>query len=255
MSISPAVGQPDGTLSHAVKSLYQGPDTKIHVLLPDNASQHSDAAVLYVLPVEPYDGVQCGDALGELRKLDLHNQHNLICVKPTFSHLPWYADHPSDPEIQQESHLLRVVVPFIDQAYCAHRGAPRRLLVGFSKSGWGALSLLLRNPQVFAKAAAFDAPLGWQSPNRYGMAEVFETQSNFDRYCVSELLEQSASALGSTSRLGIYGYSDFRGHHQFLHYRLLHFGIPHDYLDGPKQSHTWNGGWLGSAVEFLCRTP
>lgn len=251
MKISPAISHPDGTVSHTVASPYQGGETKIYLLLPRESGSGADVSVLYVLPVEPHDGQQCGDALAEIAKLDVHNQHQLICVKPTFSHPPWYADHPSDPAIQQETHFLKVVVPFIDKTYCAAGQSPRRLLVGFSKSGWGAFSLLLRHPDTFARAAAFDAPLGWQSPTRYGMGEVFDTQSNFDRYCVPELLERSAVHLGSEPRLALYGFSDFRGHHQFLHFRLLHFGIAHEFKDGPKRTHRWDSGWLPDAIDFL----
>jgi hypothetical protein len=251
--IAPAINQADGILSHDVISPFQGGETKIHVLLPHESGSRTEVIVLYVLPVEPHDGQRCGDPFVELRKHNLQNEHRLICVKPTFSNAPWYADHPSDPCIRQESHFLKVVVPFVDQTYCAATGSPRRLLLGFSKSGWGACSLLLRHPHAFGRAAVFDAPLAWQSPNRYGMAEVFETQSNFDQYCVPELFQRSAAILGSEPRLALYGYSEFRGHHQFLHYRLLQFGIAHDYADGPRRAHRWDSGWLPDAVEFLAR--
>ncbi|MBI3861070.1 MAG: hypothetical protein HY290_04160 [Planctomycetia bacterium] len=253
MKISSAVSQPDGTLTHTVASPFQLGETKIHVLLPNEFGTEDELSVMYILPVEPHDGEQCGDPLTEVRKHDLHNRHRLIFVKPTFSHPPWYADHPTDPAIRQETYFLTLVVPFIDQTYCTPGKIPRRLLVGFSKSGWGAFSLILRHPQMFARAAAFDAPLAWQSPNRYGMAEVFETQANLDKYSVPELLEPSAAKLGSEARLGLYGYGEFRGHHQFLHYRLLHFDIPHDYADGPKREHRWDSGWLPGAVDFLSR--
>ncbi len=252
-TISAATRQDDCTLSHRVSSSYQGEETKIHVVLPDGDKDRSHARVLYVLPVEPHDGHDCGDALAEIRKHDLHNRHQLICVKPTFSHLPWYADHPRNPHIQQESHFLKVVVPFIDQTYCDTSALPHRLLVGFSKSGWGAFSLLLRHPDMFAKAAAFDAPLAWESPNRYGMAEIFETQANMDRYCVIDLVERSAESLAGEPRLAFYGYSDFRGHHQFLHYHMLKRGISHEYADGLRRDHRWDSGWLPDAVEFLAR--
>ena len=39
-------------------------------------------------------------------------KHKAIFVAPTFSHLPWYADHPSDASIRQETYFLKVVVPF-----------------------------------------------------------------------------------------------------------------------------------------------
>jgi hypothetical protein len=257
--ILPAEQESGGAVSHVVRSPFQAGETRIRVLLPDEAAAVEKPRVLYVLPVEPHDGVYCGDGLAEIRKHDLHNRHGLICVQPTFTHAPWYADHPHDPGIRQESHLLEVVVPFIDRHYCGFdydapsAAAPRRLLVGFSKSGWGACSLLLRHPERFDKAAVFDAPLAWESPNRYGMGEVFATQETMDRYCVVELLERSAAVLSGSPRLALYGYSDFRGHHQFVHYRMLALGIPHEYADGPRREHTWGSGWLEEAVGFLGR--
>ena len=92
-------------------------------------------------------------------------------MAPTFSHLPWYADHPTDPDIRQESYLLEVVIPFIEANYPARADRRGRLLLGFSKSGWGAYSLLLRHPDVFGKAAAWDAPLMMSEPGKYGSGD------------------------------------------------------------------------------------
>lgn len=243
----------DGVCSHSVTGVYQSGETNIHVLLPDGFSASAAVRVLYLLPVEPHDGHQCGDPLAEVKKHDLHNRNQLICVQSTFSHPPWYADHPNDPHIRQESHFVKIVVPLIDETYFAGGAAPQRLLLGFSKSGWGAFSLLLRHPDLFAKAAAFDTPLAWETPNRYGMGEVFATQANMDEYCVARLLEREAARLADTPRLALYGYSDFRGHHQFLHYYMLKLGIAHEYTDGPRREHRWDSGWLPEAVEFLCK--
>jgi hypothetical protein len=244
----------DGIISHTVASPYQAQETKIDVLVPDGP-RGAHQRMLLVLPVEPFDGSQCGDALAEVRRHDLHNKHQLVCVKPTFSHAPWYADHPRDPGIRQESHLLKVVLPLINETYFPELEPPRPLLAGFSKSGWGAFSLLLRSPDLFLRAAAFDAPLAWETPNRYGMGEVFETEANMDRYCVHGLLQKTAAtwAGAGASRFGLFGFSEFRGHHQFLHYRMLSLGIPHEYADGPRRDHRWDSGWLPEAVAFLTR--
>lgn len=251
--ISESVQQANGTLTHIVDSPYQAGETAIHVHLPDDFERNQDARVLYVLPVEPHDGEVWGNSTAEILKHDLHNRFQLICVKPTFSHPPWYADHPSDPEIQQESHFLNVVVPFIDETYCSTTSAPTRLLLGFSKSGWGACSLLLRHLDMFDRAAAFDAPLAWETPNRYGMSEVFGTQTNMDQYCIIDLMKGLAEELAVGPRFALYGYNDFRGQLQFLHYYMLKLGIPNEFQDGPRREHRWDSGWVPSAVEFLAR--
>lgn len=250
-SISEAERDPHGFLVHMVRSEYQTGPTKVKVLLPDRLTEGERYRVLYVLPVEAGDGTRWGDGLLEVQRDGLHNRHDLICVFPTFSHLPWYADHPADPGIRQETYLLRVVVPFVDREYPAIARPEGRLLVGFSKSGWGAFSLLMRNPQVFGKAAAWDAPLAERSPSRFGMGPIFGTQENFDRYCISTLLGERAEALGPACRLVLTGYGNFRSAHVEIHEQLEAAGIPHVYRDGPAREHQWHSGWLPEAVDLL----
>jgi len=81
-------------------------------------------------------------------------------------------------------YLIQVVLPFVEKEYLAQALPEARLLLGFSKSGWGAFSLLLRHPGVFGKAVAWDAPLTVDRPGQYGSGPIFGTQENFDRYRV-----------------------------------------------------------------------
>jgi hypothetical protein len=157
--------------------------------------------VIYVLPVEAGTESRYGDGLKEVQKLDLHNKLNAVFVAPTFSHLPWYADHPTKPEVRQESYFLKVVVPFIDKTYPVRAEADGRLLLGFSKSGWGAWSLLLRRPDLFGKAAAWDAPLMMDKPGKYGSGDIFGTEANFKGYRVGKLLEVKTDQLQKGKRL------------------------------------------------------
>jgi len=240
-----------GLLVHTVESPYQAGRTKLRVLLPDRLERGNRYRVVYVLPVEALDGNRYGDGLAEVRKLDLHNTHRLICVYPTFSHTPWYADHPSDPNVRQESHLLKVVLPFVERTYPAMAGPRGRLLLGFSKSGWGAWSLLLRHPDVFGKAAAWDAPLTKARPDQWGMRPIFGTQANFAKYHVPSLLDRAPGRLGKRPRLALLGYGNFRAHHVRTREKLLALKVPHRYQDGPRRNHHWAGGWVREAVEFL----
>ena len=76
--------------------------------------------------------------------------------------------------LHQEKYLLEDVLPLVEGSYPVETGPDGRLLVGFSKSGWGAWSLLLRHPGVFGKAAAWDAPLMQDAPDRFGMSAQCE---------------------------------------------------------------------------------
>ncbi len=250
-TISAASKDEQGFLVHAVKSPFQSGETQIRVLPPDELKPGEKLPVVYVLPVEALNEARYGNGLLEIKRLDLPNKHRAIFVAPTFSHLPWYADHPTNPEIRQESYLLEVVIPFVDKTYPVVAEAKGRYLLGFSKSGWGAWSLLLRHPECFAKASAWDAPLMMDRIGLYGSGEILATQENFNRYRIDELLRMHASELQSAPRLVLTGYDNFREHHERARQLLLDLKIPHQYRDGPKRKHDWHSGWVAEAVELL----
>lgn len=236
-----------------MRSEYQREVTEIRVLLPDRLGEGRKHPVIYVLPVERGRESRYGDGLAEIKKLDLHNQSGTIFVAPTFSDLPWYGDHPTDPKVRQESYLLRVIVPFIDRHYPVEANPSKRLLLGFSKSGWGAFALLLRHPKVFGKAACWDAPLLLDRPDRYGANTVFPTQKDFDEYRMDVLLAGSKEAVRKGNRLIIVGYGNFREHHVRAHSLMMRLGIEHVYRDAGPLKHDWHSGWVREAVALLLK--
>jgi S-formylglutathione hydrolase FrmB len=249
--VSPAVKDEAGILVHTVQSEYQSAKTKIRVLLPDVLNKTARYPVLYVLTVEPMEGARWGDGLLEAKKNDIANKYGMICVQPTFTEMPWYADHPTDAGIRQESHFLKVIVPFVDRTYPTLAERQGRLLLGFSKSGYGAFSLLLRHPDMFGKAVAWDAPLMVERPDNYGMSDIFGSQANFEKYQISKLLNKQAAHLSGAVRLIHFGYGNFREHHQLAHRLMDELKIAHVYRDGPKRDHSWHSGWLPDALRML----
>ena len=243
----------DGAITHEVRSPYQAGPTLIRVLTPDAMEPGKTYRVVYILPVEAGTESRFGDGLAEVRRRGLHNELKAVFVAPTFSHLPWYADHPTRPDLRQEAHLLAVVVPFVQRTYPVRADAAGRLLLGFSKSGWGAYSLLLRNPEVFGRAAAWDAPLMMDAPGRYGSGEVFATPDNFRRYELTRLVRDRAADIGN--RLVLTGYGNFRGEHQRFHDLLDTLKVPHAYRDGPERKHDWHSGWVPEAARLLLAAP
>jgi S-formylglutathione hydrolase FrmB len=251
IQISNAHRENDGVLVHSVRSPYQSGKTAIRVLLPDQVERSRRYPVVYVLPVEPGDGTRWGDGLAEVMKHDLHNKHQFIVVAPTFFQLPWYADHPTKPEISQESYFTKVVLPFVEQTYPASTQPTDRLLLGFSKSGWGAWSLLLRHPKAFGRAAAWDAPLMMDRLGEYGTTDIFGTQENFERHRPADLLRRNVKMLRDEKRLILTGYGNFREHHMRMLSLLDELKISHEYRDGPQRKHDWHSGWMPETVELL----
>ena len=252
---SPATIEEHGFRVHEVESSYQRGPTQIRVLLPDAVDQERKYPVVFVLPVEPGKESRYGDGLVELKKHNLHNQFGFIAIAPTFSDLPWYADHPTDPEIRQETYFLNVVLPLVEKTYPVDARPEGRLLLGFSKSGYGAWSLLLRHPQLFGRAAAWDSPLMLDRPGKYGAAQIFGDQTNFERYRVSDLLRAKGPELGRDPRLILTGFGNFQQEHVQLHALLDDLQIPHTYRDGPQRKHDWHSGWLPEAALLLLNRP
>ena len=250
--ISPLKPADNGFVVHDVTSELQARATRIFVRVPDKMAAGERLPVLYVLPVEADDDKRWGDARAEVRRRELADRLRVIVVYPTFSHLPWYADHVSDPRIRQESYFRDVVIPFVEGAYLARAGMQARLLLGFSKSGWGAFSLLLRHPDLFGKAAAWDAPMMMDTP-RYGMEPIVGTQANFERYRVAALLRGKGRLLGGERRLLLTGSNFYPADTADAHRLMQKLGIPHDYRDGPRREHNWSSGWLPEAARWLVR--
>jgi len=250
-AISDAIKADHGFVVHNVQSEFQAGTTQIFVRMPAKI-RGGPLLALYVLPVEAHDDKRWGDARAEIAKLDLASRHNVVCVFPTFSHLPWFADHASDPHIRQESYLLNVVLPFIERTYPVGTDRYARALLGFSKSGWGAWTLLLRHPDVFDKAAAWDAPMTMDVP-RYGMAPIVGTQENFERYRVTTLLRDRGKLLGGESRLMLAGWDFYRDQTVNAHRLMQQLKVPHVYRDGPQRRHHWNSGWMADLARFAAR--
>lgn len=251
--IGDASREEGGILCHHVESEYQRSPTEIRVLLPENLQPQRKYACLYLLPVEAGRQSQYGDGIRAARDADLPNRLQIICVMPTFSDLPWYCDHASDTKLKQESYFLDAVLPFVEKTYPVKPTPSGRLLIGFSKSGWGAFSLLLRHPDRFGRAAAWDAPLMSERPDRFGMGPIFGTEENFKLYRLTSLIQQPIPQPDSEPRLLHFGYGNFREEHRQFEQLLLAGGIPHVFHDGPRRDHTWESGWLPEAAQCLCR--
>jgi putative esterase len=239
---------------YALQSANQAYASSIRVLVPDTpqgmARYKKNPRVVYVLPVNPDISLRWGDGISAFLAAGLHNRYGVTAVAPSFSAWPWYADHPTDPKLRQETFFVSEVVPFVDRLF--PEASRRRLLVGFSKSGNGAVTLLLRHPDLFYAAASWDAPLMKEAPDQFGMAEVYGTQENFDSYAIPGLLKRSAARLrGNRPRLALLGYGSFSEHTQKTHEFLDALGIPHLYDNRTRREHRWDSGWLDPALQAL----
>ena len=251
-TFGPAVRDADDVITHRVESPRQAAATDVRVLLPSPLDSAKNYPVVYLLPVEGGRGIFYGDSIAAARKFDAANKYQVICVAPSFAALPWYADHPTDGKLAQESYFVQEIVPFIERTYPTITERRGRLLCGFSKSGCGAWSLLLRHPDVFKRAASWDAPLLMDAPGKYGSGPIFGTPENFANYQITKLVDARAADLKNSSRLILLGYGSFMDHRP-IHEQLEKLSVPHVYQDGPQTKHTWSREWLEPALEALVK--
>ncbi len=247
-----------GFHTYQVWSPHQAGRTRLRILLPDNFDLRKRYRVLYVLPVHE-DGVdKHGDGLVEIKKYGYHNRHQLICVAPGYTSKPWFADHDLNPTKHDESHLLKTVIPFIEKRYPVQTDFRGRLLIGFSKSGWGAAALLLRNPDVFYRAAAWDSgvrvdtgPIE-ESERTKRIDREWGSVKNFEANRLSNLIRTRGKELGDEARLFYFNTQGARAIGGVeIHRILVENQIPHRYLMEPHRKHAWDSGWIPEAMAFL----
>ncbi len=239
--------------THRLSSIHQAGETHIRVLAPSGVASEQRYPVVFLLPVEPGLGQQWGDPFEALVAVEGLEELPCFFVSPTFDALPWYADHPTNPALQQEAYFLETVLPYVERRYPVRGDSGGRFLIGFSKSGWGAWTLLLRHSDTFAAAVAWDAPMMVDRPNVYGMGPIFGTEARFREYQVTALLAGAGESFkrDGLPRLFLLGEGNFAEEHRSVHRLMQTMGIRHGYQDRPRRRHHWESGWLPDAVRAI----
>lgn len=244
----------EGVYTYSVMSPYQRRPNRVEVLTPDSFDRAKRYRVLYLLPVN--DGItgEWGSGIQEAKRNDIANKFDVICVAPEYDETPWFGDHPSDKTLWQETYLLRVVIPSVEKRFPVVKKKEGRLLLGFSKSGFGALAVLLRHLDFIGAAAAWDAPL--TSPvilrNQEAMKLVFATDENYRKYFIPELIDKHAGSLRrGPPRITLVTNGPPPSSIGDVHDQLDRLRIPHRFQIDQKRLHDWRSGWLPIAAALL----
>ena len=203
----------NGVAQYNVTSPDDGGTQVMRVLAPTNPTPGVAHNFLFVLPVEAGLSTVYGDGLETLRALDAQDQYNLTIIEPSFGIEPWYADNPNDPSVRYETFLTNDLVPWVTQ-HLATTGAEQKWLIGFSKSGIGATDLILKHPDVFTLAAAWDFPADMSTYDQFGSssASSYGTNDNFltGYRLTPSFIEAHKAPFLSKNRIWIGGYDVFQ---------------------------------------------
>jgi hypothetical protein len=230
-----------------------GPQT-LRVLKPTNPAPGVAHNFLFVLPVELGLGTQYGDAMQTLLGLNAQNQYNLTIIEPTFGTDPWYADNPTDPNVQYETFMAQDLVPWVEKNL-ATTGSEQNWLLGFSKSGYGAQDLILKHPDIFTLAASWDFPADMSSYAQFGTDSEagYGTQANFQaNYELTQaFVDAHKGPFLNSNRIWIGGYSDYQADDTAYDQLLTSEGIAHSTETPTYMAHTWTSGWVPLALAAL----
>ena len=235
---------------HVVETEYQNGKQEIRVLLPDDYKKASSYRVLYVLPVEKEFRDRFGHGLRVLKEMNAHNQYDLIIVQMGFEKEPWFGDHATDPKVRQASYVKDFVVPFIEQKYSTPGTPEGRLLLGFCKSGWGAFSLILKYPEFFGYASAWDAPITFTT-FRYGMKAVYGTPEQLALYRADLLIPKQKAFFERKTRLILTGKKLWGKETEQTHELLSKEGLKHHYDNTLASPHRWDKAWIKPTLSAL----
>jgi hypothetical protein len=227
----------------------------VRVLAPDHPSTNYAHSFLYALPPEPeLDQSGWGTGLDQLQQLGVQNQYNATIIEPVFPLSPWYADNPNDPTMDYETFTGTLLPAWVD-SNLATTGTEKNLLVGLSKSGYGALDLLFKHPAVFDAAAAWDFPADMTNYGGFGSSSIdnYGTDANFQANyrLTGSFIDQWKAPFLSADRIWISGYSLFQKDVSDIDALLTSHGVAHTLATQTPAVHSWLGDWLPGAVSGL----
>ena len=246
----------NGVVSYYLSSDFIDGECRVQILRPEQPTNR----ILYLLPVTPWPGFEekwsrRGSGMAEIVKHDFHNRFGYTVVVPDFpNHMPWFVDHETDPKRRHESYMIDVIVPFTDQVLGIEE--PVRDLLGFSKGGFGSLSLLLRHPDIFHAASVWDTGgllKSYDPENTNGLSDSAGGMKQFERYQLEACIPENAAYFRGSTRIAISGYSNeaFQQRLHALRDILDHNDISYSYSESVQVPHRWYSGWLEQAFVSL----
>ncbi|HCW75574.1 MAG TPA: hypothetical protein DHU63_03450 [Candidatus Marinimicrobia bacterium] len=104
--------------------------------------------------------------------------YNILLVLPDGGYDGWWSDSKLRPSRNYETHIVKELLPYLEENYNATQSKNQRGLTGFSMGGYGSVALLLRNPDVFCAAASLSGIMDIIAHGtQWGLLQTFGDQS------------------------------------------------------------------------------
>lgn len=131
-------------------------------------------------------------------------------------------------------------------------GLTRCLLVGFSKSGLGALLLALEAPDLVAGVVVFDAPLAAPRPRPgWGADAFYEDPASWQADLPLNRCPDLAAAIRAGLRVALLNGALYAADHAACSGALAKAGTPVLRPQPPAADHRWDAGWIIAGLKAL----
>lgn len=236
-----------------VADLSAAPEYHVHVVLPSSYPANAPYPALFVAPPGPQAVTNNLKGIALAKTLGLQDIHDCVLVTTTFKTHPRYGTH-ADGSRANDKHIIRSLWPLVERQYLVGSSREDKLILGFSASAWGAISLILRNPQHFGYAAAWDGP--WGIDFRYWLFDqAFGTREQFNRYDPSQIMASRKTSINDRERVWISAGSALLNRYQPFIDLLTQQSVPHRRRYLESETHNWGANWMiaGARAMFEMR--
>ncbi len=210
------------------------------IIIPDAAAAGNPLPAVYLL--HGYSGGYL-DWSRHMNLEQLADRFRVFIICPEGAYNSWYLDSPLQKDSQYETHIIKEVIPYVDQHFPVRAKKEGRAITGLSMGGHGALYLAIRHPGLFAAAGSMSGvvDLGY-STKRWEIAQKIGAYEKYPRRwegnSVINMTEQMRKAnLGWLLDCGTD--DPFIGINRTLHKKMLDKKIAHTYIERPG-GHSWH---------------
>lgn len=181
---------------------------------------------------------------------DYANLYNVVIIIPYVkSNEPWFGTKNDNTSLQ-ETFLTKVVTQFSEDELACSSARNDTFVIGYSKTGNSAYSLILRNPTVFGYACAWDAAFSVEWDN-YGQSANYGTEAHWRTFNPLDILSANVASVNDSERLVLLGYQSYQSDQTAMQSALNSASVDFHFNAEDTNDHSWGGGWLENGMSEL----
>jgi len=225
-----------------------GAKEELHRVRMAVSSRGPATARILLMPAGEASNPDLGDGFSAAMEWLQQSSASVEIAYPDFAKAPgWYVDRPEIGRSPEAAILS--LARFWQNAH------PLPLyLMGFSKSGYAAVSLLARHrdERLFSGAMAWDAPLMLQEISSNSMLESYGSPDNFNACRVDRRIRDLGAAVADDrARLVLDGFNAWGRQMQEYHRLLVEAGVAHHYGETRRNWHRWDVSWMSDCLDRM----